>query len=305
MAGIWVYSEDVALVKQLLTIGREVAGTLNKPVAALTLSEADAADLAAETVYVLKGQNPWPESYVQAIADLAAKEAPDVIFVGATPRGKDLAAKLASILKAGLVTEAFKVSVENGAIETERMMYGGLAVCTEILQGLSLVTIPPRQYEPAAAGKGNVVTIDAATDVPVSVSNVCPIIREGADLASAEKVICVGRGLGKEDDLKIARDLAAAVGGEVGCTRSIAEDYHWLPAETYIGLSGVKVKPVLYLSMGVSGQVQHVAGIRDSKIIVGIDMNENALIFEAADYGIVGDLYDVVPALTEAIKQAK
>ena len=101
--------------------------------------------------------------------------------------------------------------------------------------------------------------------------------------------------------MKLAQDLAGKLGAEIGCTRSVAEDYHWLPNEAYIGLSGQKVKPQLYISMGVSGQVQHTAGIRDSKIIVAIDTNENAPIFAAADYGIVGDLYDIVPVLTEKI----
>jgi electron transfer flavoprotein alpha subunit len=113
----------------------------------------------------------------------------------------------------------------------------------------------------------------------------------------------VGRGLDKKEDLKLAEDLAGVLGGAVGCTRSIAEDYGWMPEATYIGLSGRTIRPKLYISLGVSGQVQHVAGIRDSKIIVGIDTNENAPIFAAADYGIVGDLHEAAPLLTAALKE--
>ena len=232
------------------------------------------------------------------------REDPVALLIGGTMRGKDLAAKVAAHLQSGLVTDAQVLRVENGAIETERMMYGGLAVCTETLSGLALVTIPPRKFEvpqqeESRAGESVVETV--STEDAMIIGNVCPIVRQGADISLAEKLVCVGRGLGKEEDMALVRDLAAALGAEIGCTRSVAEDYHWLPSETYIGLSGQKVKPNLYLSVGVSGQVQHVAGIRDSKVIVAVDTNENAPIFAAADYGIVGDLYQIVPLLTKAL----
>lgn len=308
MAGIFIYSEDTNVAQQMLTMGRELADKMQQRLCAVTIFEQDAQDLVdagADKVFVLKGNSAWPESYAPAVADLAAKEEPIAIFIGATLRGKDLAAKVAARLKSGLVTDAFAVRLENGDIETDRVMYGGLAVCTEILQGTSVVTIPPRTFDMPAkvSGRaGEIVKLDVTVDSTMAVGNVCPIVRQGADIATAEKLVCVGRGLGKQEDMQLAKDLAAALGAEIGCTRSIAEDYHWLPNETYIGLSGQKVKPVLYLSMGVSGQVQHVAGIRDSKIIVAIDSNENAPIFAAADYGIVGDLYQIVPLLTEAIR---
>jgi electron transfer flavoprotein alpha subunit len=311
MAGIWIYSEDTDIAKQLLTLGKELAGQLQQQVSALTIFEEDAKALVAsgaDKVFVLKGDSAWPESYAPAVAELAGKEQPTVLFIGGTMRGKDLAAKVAAALKTGLVNDAFAVRFENGTIETDRVMYGGLAVCTEILQGIGVVTIPPRTYDPAAqddSRSGEITTVAASVSSELVVGNVCPIVRQGADIATADKLVCVGRGVGKQEDLQLAKDLAAALGAEVGCTRSIAEDYHWLPNETYIGLSGQKVKPSLYISMGVSGQVQHVAGIRDSKVIVAIDTNEDAPIFAAADYGIVGDLYQVVPLLTEAIKKNK
>lgn len=308
MAGIWIYSEDTNIAQQMLTLGKELAGQLQQSVCALTIYAQDAQTLiasGADKVIVLKGENPWPESYAQAIAAQAKEQNPDLILIGATLRGKDLAAKMAAQLQTGLITDAQAVRVVDGAIETERMLYGGLAVCTEVLSGQNIVTIPARAYDAAAqdAGRsGEIVTIDIAADAAMVVGNVCPIVRKGADISIAEKLVCVGRGVGKQEDMKLAEELAAAMGAELCCTRSVAEDYHWLPNEVYVGLSGQKVKPVIYLSMGVSGQVQHVAGIRDSKLIVAVDTNENAPIFAAADYGIVGDLYQVIPLLTEAIK---
>jgi electron transfer flavoprotein alpha subunit len=310
MAGIWVYSEDDVVAKQLLTLGRELADKMQQQLCALTLSAAAASSLVAagaDKVFVLEGASSWPESYARPVAELAGAEQPTAIFIGATQRGKDLAAKVAAALRAGLVTEALAVRLEEGAIETDRMLYGGLAICTEVLAAPALVTIPPRTYEAAPADpsrKGEIFTLKVNPDGLVGVSEVCPIAKEGVDITAADRLVCIGRGLAKQEDMKLAEDLAAAVGAEIGCTRGIAEDYHWLPNERYIGLSGQKVRPSFYISFGVSGQVQHVAGIRDSKIIVAIDMNENAPIFEAADYGIVGDLYEIVPLLTAAVKAA-
>lgn len=309
MAGIWIYSEDTIVAQQIMTMARPLADQLGQQLCVMTIYEQDAPEFVAagaDKVYVLKSNSAWPESYAPAVAALAVQESPTALFIGATLRGKDLAAKVAARLKTGLVTDAFAVRLENSEIETDRVMYGGLAVCTEILQGIAVVTIPPRTFDMPAKDSsrtGDIVIVDAGVDSAMVVGNVCPIVRQGADITKAEKLVCVGRGLGKQEDMKLAQDLAGALGAEIGCTRSIAEDYHWLPNETYIGLSGQKVKPVLYLSMGVSGQVQHVAGIRDSKVIVAIDSNENAPIFAAADYGIVGDLYEIVPLLTEAIKK--
>ncbi|MBP2631802.1 MAG: fixB [Firmicutes bacterium] len=307
MAGILVYSEDHIVAQQLLTIGRSLADLRKELLVAVTLMEENAAHLitrGADKVIVLEGKGVYSESYSKAIAEVANKENPTMFLIGGTLRGKEVAAKIAARLNVGLVNSALSIKVIDGNLETERIMYGGLAVCTEILAPASIVTIEPRTYDaaqsnPSRTGKTEKITVEV--EEVVTVGNVCPIIKQGADITTAEKLICVGRGLAKQEDMKLAQDLAGKLGAEIGCTRSVAEDYHWLPNEAYIGLSGQKVKPQLYISMGVSGQVQHTAGIRDSKIIVAIDTNENAPIFAAADYGIVGDLYDIVPVLTEKI----
>lgn len=310
MAAILVYSEDNAILTELLALGRSLADAMKAQVCAVSLNkEAGAALIAsgADKVIVFNGTSQWAESYAQPLAELAEREQPAAIVVGATQRGKDVAAKVAAKLKTGLVTEAFAVRFTDGAIETDRMMYGGLAVCTEVLATPSMVTVMPRTYEALAPDpnrQGEIVALDVKTDTRIEVSEVCPIIRQGADISQAEKLVCVGRGLAKKEDLKLIEDLATALGAEISCTRGIAEDYHWLPPERYIGISGQRVKPALYLSLGISGQVQHVAGIRDSKIIAAIDTNENAPIFEAADYGIVGDLYEIAPLLIGAIQKA-
>ncbi|UWG98093.1 electron transfer flavoprotein subunit alpha/FixB family protein [Dehalobacter sp. DCM] len=308
MQGIWIYSEDSTIAKQLLTAGLNLKEAMNQPLGVITLDAGQAKSLidsGADKVVVLKGENNWPESYAEAIGKFAVQEETGVLLVGGTLRGKDLAAKVAVSLDAALVTDAQSIKAANGSLETTRLMYGGLAVCTEQVSLPAVLTVPPSNFEeakPVEGRKGETSTIDVSEfDQRISVNEVCPIVRQGVDITTAGKIVCVGRGISQKEDLKIAEELAQAMGAEIACTRGIAEDYHWLPEERYIGISGQKVKPEVYISIGVSGQVQHVAGIRDSKIIVAIDSNEKAPIFEAADYGIVGDLYEVVPMLTAAL----
>lgn len=307
MAGIWIYSEDCTVALQLLTAGQKLAKKMNEKIIAITTKQEWAAELIAcgvDKVMVLAGQTDWIENYAQPIAEVLRAENPKVVLIGGTLSGKDVAAKLAAQLNSGLVNSAFSIDVQDGNIETSRMMYGGLAVCTEELSEGCLVTIEPRTYEKACLGtatNGEVVVTDVAIASVINVDRAELSVRQGADITTAKTVICVGRGLGTKEDMMLAENLAEKTGGVIGCTRSIAEDYHWLPADVYIGLSGQKVKPDLYISVGVSGQIQHVAGIRDSKIIAAIDKNENAPIFAAADYGIVGDVYEIVPALIEKL----
>jgi len=306
MAGIWIYAEEQSLAKQLLTAGKELAQKINEPVVAIAIQSDMASALAgagADKVFHLQAKTDWVENYEKPIAALLQKEEPSVVLIGGSLRGKALAAALAADMQTGLVNSALTLSYSDGAIETSRIMYGGLAVCTEVLSQGCVVTIESHVFEEAQTGQapGEIAAMEVSLESKVELIRVDPIVHQGEDLQAASTVICVGRGLNGQEDMKLAESLAQKTHGVVGCTRSIAEDYHWLPTEAYIGLSGQKVKPDLYISMGVSGQVQHVAGIRDAKIIVAIDTNENAPIFSAADYGIVGDLHEVVPALIASI----
>lgn len=307
MPGIWIYSEDAATAGQLVTAGLILKEAMKEPVGVIALDSGEQDTFiaaGADKVVILKNKNNWPEGYAEPIADLVAREGATVILVGATARGKDVAAKVAARLETGLVTEAQSIRFADGRLETTRLLYGGLAVTVEQSSLPAIATVPPGTFDspPSGAGEGDASSAVVEVETRIVVSGVSPIERQGADIAAAARIVCVGRGLGQKDDLALVEELAAALGAEVACTRGIAEDYHWLPVERYVGISGQKVRPELYLSLGVSGQVQHVAGIRDSGIIVAVDTNEKAPIFEAADYGIVGDLYEVAPLLVKALK---
>ncbi|MGI5912233.1 MAG: electron transfer flavoprotein subunit alpha/FixB family protein [Syntrophomonadaceae bacterium] len=309
MSGILIFSEDAILTRQLFTAGLELKKTMNQPLYIAVIGDehlASITNLGADKIFVLKGANTWPESYAEAIASLASNEQISVGLIGGNLRGKDIAAKVAAQLKAGLVTEAQTIGFVDGCLQTTRLLYGGLAVATEAVSLPAWATIAPKTFDEASIldSESEICTIEVTDmDDRITIGEVNSIVREGVEIEAAQRVVCVGRGLNKQDDLKMVEDLAQALGAEIGCTRGIAEDYHWLPVERYIGISGQKIKPELYLSIGVSGQVQHVAGVRDSKIIVAVDSNEKAPIFTVADYGIVGDIYEVMPLLTAALKK--
>jgi len=304
MAGIFVFSEDPALARQLLTPGLELKQALGQPLVVLTQSPAEAqvlAGLGADQVLVLKGAGT-PEALAPAVASLAAKAG--VVLVGGTLRGKHLAAHVAAVLKAGLTTDAKTLKAVDGKLETTRILYGGLAVCEEQLALPAVATVPARTFLPPAPS-GAVVpveTIEVNADRRVEVLSSTPVAGEGVDITAATRLVAVGRGFSAKADLGLAVDLAGALKAELACTRGIAEDEHWLPVERYIGISGQTVKPELYVAAGLSGQVQHMVGCRESKIIVAINKDERAPIFEASDFGIVGDLYTVLPLLTAALK---
>lgn len=301
MAGIYIYSERKDLAQELIGFAKGCG----KEAILLTLDESLAQELkgsGADRILVIKGSSPLIENYAQAIAELLQTEGAALFAVGATARGRDIAAKTAGYLDCAMASDISAISYADGRFQVSRTMYGGLVQQNEVLGDLSVVTIPSGKFEPVS-GAADIQTIDLPADDRVSLVETAPIVKKGADLNAAERVVCVGLGMDKQEDLKIAQDLADAIGAAIGCTRGISEERHWLPVELYIGISGAIIKPKLYISMGVSGQIQHVYGVRDAQIIVAVDTNEKAPIFKAADYGIVGDMYEVIPALTEALKK--
>lgn len=308
MSGILIYADKTDITKQLMTACLSLKETINQPVYVIVTGEEDLEQfitIGADKIFALKGSNPWVESYANAIADLAISEQVNVILFGGTLRCKNIAAYVAARMEAGLVSEAQTLKFVNGALETTRLLYGGLAVATDIVTLPALVTIAPKTFAEAETidKKAEVLTkVVQNTDSQILIGEVNPIVKEGVEISEASKIVSVGRGLSKQEDLKMVESLAAFLDAEIACSRGIAEDYRWLPVERYIGISGQKVKPDLYFSLGISGQVQHLAGMRDSKVIVAVDTNENAPIFGAADYGIVGDIYEIVPLLIEALK---
>lgn len=314
MAGIWIFAERQEQALELLSAGKELAKSFGTELCAFAVEDADAqAYLAHGADSILKlaplADGQPLEACVPVIADAARDKDPDVFLFAATPRGKEIAARVAARLGAALCSECTGYAVgADKSLTMERMVYGGLAVQTVASASRpQMATVPPKTFEPAPereAGQGGIKELPAAPESAMKVVARTPHAHQTVDIGKAEVVVCVGRGMGKEEDVAMARELAEVLGGEVACSRPVAEELGWLPEEVYLGISGKKVKPRLYVGLGVSGQIQHVSGVRDSKVILAVNKDENAPIFEAADYGIVGDLYEALPKLTRALKSA-
>ena len=316
MAGIWIFAEKKELVLELLTPGGELAarqgGILTVVIPAAEGAPADYIAAGAGEVVLL---SPLPEdmgltAWLPVLAGEIKAADPEAVLMAATSRGKELAARLAARLETGLASNCLSLAPgADGALVMERLSYGGAALQRVTVTGRPvLATIPPRTFPPAAAVPGREGTIRTLPPPPADAVRIVARKekeRSAQDIAAAKTVVCVGRGLEKREDLELARQLAAALGGEIGCTRPISEELHWLPDNLCIGLSGVQVKPELYLGLGVSGQIQHLTGLRGARLICAVNRDPNAPIFPAADLGIVGDLYDVTPKLIAEIKKIR
>jgi electron transfer flavoprotein alpha subunit len=315
MAGVWIFAENHGRILELLNIGRQLAMKMGTHVSALVFNDREQAqgyiNCGADEVLALPplAGNQSLDAYIPVIAEESKKADPDIILISATSRGKDLAARIAARLNAGLCSGcvALEFDEESKTLIMERLAYGGAAVqkvtCTT---RPVMATIPPKTFEPAAQEEGRQGQVRELPAPPPSMVKVLERKvkeREAKDITEAKVVVSVGRGIERKEDIDLARQLADTLGGEIACTRPISEELHWLPEELCIGLSGVQVKPDLYLGVGVSGQVQHVTGIRNAKVIAAVNKDENAPIFKVADFGIVGDLYDVVPKLIAELKK--
>ena len=313
---LWTYSENPDLALELLGKGRELAEKMGVELAAVVLGhgvDAKAEELAyygASKVYLVDHPNLatiTAESYASALATLVNKHSPDAILIGATKRGNELAARLAAKLNAGCVTNCTGIDVDPDTkkLLLNRLVYGGNAISTQRCKTKpQIATVPPRTFEKAAKTDKKAEVIKEAVDVEEPKVKVLELKKKefkGVRLEEADVVVVAGRGVKKKEDVAMLEELAQLLGGVVSYTRPLAFDLKWSP--TWTGMSGVIIKPRLYIGVGVSGAIQHVAGIRDSKIIVAINTDPDAPIFKVADYGIVGDLYAVVPELVKKLKE--
>lgn len=233
----------------------------------------------------------------------AAKQAnAALVLVGHTKKGKDVAPRLAAHLDWPYASEVHALSNSGGWV-AERMVLSGNSKATYTMGANAVATANPKTFEAGGAPAGSV----SASGVPASKVKVVGKKEDkhgDFDLGASPVVVGVGRGFKQQADLKLAEELAKCFpGGAVGCSRPVAADLKWLGEEHWIGLSGHAIKPKAYIACGVSGQIQHIAGIRGSKLIVAVNSNKDAPIFQVADYGIVGDLFKLVPELVEELKK--
>lgn len=309
---IWVFSEKESLQGELIGAARFLAAELGGQTAAVVMGAGERTNPAfqqgADKVYQMgQGESLQPEDYLATLAQAVRQYQPAAVLIGATWSGKALAGRLAAVLGRSVITDVKKFQVQNGEIEATHLILGGGAVRVEKSLAEPLIaTLGLGGFEalpPEAERSGEVVALEwVQPQTRWALRERKPKPPASVNLAAAKKVVCPGRGVQKQEDLQMMFELARLLGAEVGATRPLCEGLDWLPRERYIGVSGAFVKPDLYLGIGVSGQVQHTVGITESRVVAAINKDEEAPIFQQADYGIVGDLYQVVPALIRALQ---
>jgi electron transfer flavoprotein alpha subunit len=317
MSGVLVYSERDELAFDLLGWVNGVAEEIGPANAAVFGKEASSR---AEQYRQYHPQNIYvcsdPELDEQqehvvaaALAQVVDRSGVDLVLIASTRRGRSLAPRLAQKLSAGCVSAsaAIEIALENGKLITGRYALGGNTVSREAVRAeKAVIAVVPGTLEHAQPGEpsGEVISLSLG-----AVSLKSRVVERRAkpvaavDIAESDRLVCIGRGLAKKEDLPMIEELARALGGEVSCTRPLSYEYDWLPEDRMIGISGKRCSPQLLLSLGVSGQVQHSVGITGAKIIVAVNSDPNSPIFKLADYGIVGDLYEIVPRLTDRLRR--
>ncbi|RFU65933.1 electron transfer flavoprotein subunit alpha/FixB family protein [Peribacillus glennii] len=249
------------------------------------------------------------DGFSQALLAVVESENPEGIFMGHTALGKDLAPRIASKLNSGLVSDVTSIEEAGGNLVFTRPIYSGKAFEKKIVtDGLVFATIRPNNIEPLAkdesrSGEVSSLTIEIK-DLRAIIKDVVRKASEGVDLSEAKVIVAGGRGVKSEEGFEPLQELAKVLGGAVGASRG-ACDADYCDYSLQIGQTGKVVTPDLYIACGISGAIQHLAGMSNSKIIVAINKDPEANIFKVADYGIVGDLFEVVPMLTEEFKKLK
>jgi electron transfer flavoprotein alpha subunit len=267
-------------------------------------------------VYTLEAPslaNYTSDSYVHALKDFLSGRPAKLILFPHTYQVRDFAPRLALAMDRALISGAIGYKWESGRLLFTRQMFQGKFVADVSFAGEApwLATIQIGSFRADQAGQAEVSTAPVETIAAAELDRqrVKPheIFREAkqaVDLSQAEIIVAVGRGIKEQKNIALAEDLAQALGGEVAASRPIC-DSGWMPLERQIGSSGQTVSPKLYIALGISGAIQHIAGMKGSRTIVAINKDADAPIFEIADYGLVGSLFDIVPALTREIRQAK
>ena len=303
----WIVVAEQPAIGNLITVARNLDGPGGQVAAVVAgprpVAEAVAASGVDRVVWCGAPEGSPAEAGAATVAEVVAADPPRAVLSGRNPAERVLLGAAAARLRAVVLTGARSVALDKDADKTTVLnaVYGDISEETVEISGPVALLLDGGSV-PAASGDS--VPIEEVTGTPYGLT-VLETIRSGfeeVDLNAAHHVIGVGRGLKAKEDLALIETLAGAIKAEVACSRPVAEGLNWMGKDRYIGSSGARITPQLYLAVGISGQLQHMVGVVGAETIVAINSDPNAAVFTQADYGLVGDLYELVPAITSALK---
>ncbi|MCF0127733.1 MAG: electron transfer flavoprotein subunit alpha/FixB family protein [Pseudobutyrivibrio sp.] len=334
--GVFIYAQQVdnklsGIAFELIGKGKELANDLGEKVTAVLVGSdvkslaTELAEYGADRVIVVDDpelKEYRTEPYAQALAAVINEFKPEIMLVGATAIGRDLGPTVSARVATGLTADCTSLEIGDFPIEPKegveqkhnqllmtRPAFGGNTIatiaCPDNRPQMATVRPGVMQKLPREAGRTcEVVEFDAKlakNNKYVEILNIVKEVAETVDIMDAKILVSGGRGVGSPENFKLLEDLAAAIGGTVSCSRAVV-DAGWKPKDLQVGQTGKTVRPQVYFAIGISGAIQHTAGMEESDLIIAINKDETAPIFDVADYGIVGDLNKILPQLTEALK---
>ena len=336
--GVFVFAQQVdnvldGVAFELLGKGKDLAKDLNTEVTAVLIGSGvkgladQLAEYGADRVIVVDDpelKEYRTEPYAHALASVINEYKPEIMLVGATAIGRDLGPTVSARVKTGLTADCTSLEIgdfplvaapgkeseqKHNKLLMTRPAFGGNTIATIACPDNrpQMATVRPgvmQKIAPIAGAKANVVEFNPGftpNNRYVEILNVVKAVKSTANIMEAKILVSGGRGVGSKENFKLLEDLAEVLGGTVSCSRAVVEN-GWLPVDLQVGQTGKTVRPQIYFAIGISGAIQHVAGMEDSDLIIAINKDEDAPIFDVADYGLVGDLNKIVPALTAALK---
>ena len=339
--GVYVFAQQVdneisGIAYELLGKGKELAAKLNEEVTAVLIGHdvkglADKlAEYGADKVIVVDDpelKEYRTEPYAHALSSVINEFKPDIVLVGATAIGRDLGPTVSARVATGLTADCTVLEIgdfplvaipgreaeqKHNQLLMTRPAFGGNTIATIACPDNrpQMATVRPgvmQKIDPIVGAKANVIEYNPGftpNNRYVEIKEIVKAVSDTVDIMDAKILVSGGRGVGSAENFKILEDLAEALGGSVSCSRAVV-DSGWKPRDLQVGQTGKTVRPNLYIACGISGAIQHTAGMEEADIIIAINKDEDAPIFDVADYGIVGDLNKIVPQLTEAIKAEK
>lgn len=337
--GVFIYAQQVdgeisPIAFELLGKAKDLAADLDTNVTAVLLGSGvkcladQLAEYGADRVIVVDSpvlETYRTEPYTQALAAVISEYKPEIMLVGATAIGRDLGPRVSARVGTGLTADCTKLEIgdfplnplpgkeqKHNQLLMTRPAFGGNTIATIACPDNrpQMATVRPgvmQKIEPVAGAKAEVVEFSPELKENNCYVEILDIVKEVAEVANiqdAKILVSGGRGVGSKENFKLLEDLAQAIGGTVSCSRAVV-DNGWMPKDLQVGQTGKTVRPNVYFAIGISGAIQHTAGMEESDVIIAINKDESAPIFDVADYGIVGDLNKIVPLITEAVKARK